>query len=525
MSRNGSGTMSIPYDDFVSGTTISSSQVDANFSTIVSEITNSLPRDGQAAPTANLPMGGFKLTGLGNGSAAGDSAPLGQIAANAYVWGGTAGGTADALTLTPVPAHSSYAAGKIFRFIAAATNTGAATVNVSALGAKNIYNNGAALAAGAIETGKIYEIVYDGTQFNLNRWFNPLGVFAALSGAAFTGNVSMTGTLSSGSDFAVNTDKFTVNATSGDAVLYGSLAAGFQGTFGTGVAAGGSFVVGAGTLQGYRTITGAAPQSSGSTDANQIAQIGNGNNVGNFRLGYYSSGNSWLQVSKTNDYATNYALVLNPNGGAVTIGANEISGQGALQVTQSGVSGGNPVTSGTSDPNQMVAISAAAGAQVRVGAYLSGTIWLQASSVASYATNYGISINPNGGQVFLPSVYGNTTATAANVTIGATGELFRSTSSRKYKHDITDYTRGLDDVMKLRPVFYKGNNDGTKEFAGLIAEEVDAAGLTEFVQYADDGTPDALAYSNMVALAFKAIQELKTENDALKARLTALEGK
>jgi hypothetical protein len=38
------------------------------------------------------------------------------------------------------------------------------------------------------------------------------------------------------------------------------------------------------------------------------------------------------------------------------------------------------------------------------------------------------------------------------------------------------------------------------------------------VQYADDETPDALAYSNMVALAFKAIQELKAEIDTLKAR-------
>ncbi len=79
--------------------------------------------------------------------------------------------------------------------------------------------------------------------------------------------------------------------------------------------------------------------------------------------------------------------------------------------------------------------------------------------------------------------------------------------------------------MALRPVFYKGNNDGEKQFAGLIAEEVHDAGLTEFVQYADDGTPDALAYANMVTLALKAIQQLKTENDALAARLTALEGK
>jgi hypothetical protein len=58
-------------------------------------------------------------------------------------------------------------------------------------------------------------------------------------------------------------------------------------------------------------------------------------------------------------------------------------------------------------------------------------------------------------------------------------------------------------------------------FGGLIAEEVHAVGLTEFVQYAEDGSPDALAYGNMVSLAFKAIQEQQAIIESLKARLDA----
>ena len=80
--------------------------------------------------------------------------------------------------------------------------------------------------------------------------------------------------------------------------------------------------------------------------------------------------------------------------------------------------------------------------------------------------------------------------------------------------------------MVLRPVTYKSKNDGNTVFGGLIAEEIHAAGLTEFVQYAEDGSPDALAYGNMVSLAFKAIQEqqaiietMRTEIDALKAKV------
>jgi hypothetical protein len=117
------------------------------------------------------------------------------------------------------------------------------------------------------------------------------------------------------------------------------------------------------------------------------------------------------------------------------------------------------------------------------------------------------------------SPYNNTTASAANMFVDSSGILYRSTSSIKYKTDVENAVHGLAEVMKLRPVTYKGKNDGDTIFGGLIAEEVDKAGLSEFVQYAEDGTPDALAYANMVALAFKAIQELNTEVQALKQQL------
>jgi hypothetical protein len=45
------------------------------------------------------------------------------------------------------------------------------------------------------------------------------------------------------------------------------------------------------------------------------------------------------------------------------------------------------------------------------------------------------------------------------------------------------------------------------------------------VQYAEDGTPDALAYQNMVALAFKAIQEQQQTIQDLTNRLINLENK
>jgi hypothetical protein len=116
------------------------------------------------------------------------------------------------------------------------------------------------------------------------------------------------------------------------------------------------------------------------------------------------------------------------------------------------------------------------------------------------------------------SPYNNTSGAAANLVVTASGGLERSTSSLKYKKEVRDYDKGLAEVMGMRPVYYKGKNpnDGDKQFAGLIAEEIDALGLNEFVTYADDGSPDALAYQNMIALLTKAIQEQQKQIDELK---------
>jgi cytoskeletal protein CcmA (bactofilin family) len=127
------------------------------------------------------------------------------------------------------------------------------------------------------------------------------------------------------------------------------------------------------------------------------------------------------------------------------------------------------------------------------------------------------------GYIHSDPTYANTSGGTANVGIASSGQFYRSTSSLRYKNTINDATHGLTELLALRPVTYKGNNDGDTVFGGLIAEEVHDAGLTEFVTYNDENEPDALAYGNMVSLCIKAIQELKTELDAAKARIATLE--
>ena len=127
------------------------------------------------------------------------------------------------------------------------------------------------------------------------------------------------------------------------------------------------------------------------------------------------------------------------------------------------------------------------------------------------------------GSLNVVGVYNDTTSSSANVNVASDGHLRRSTSSRRYKNTITDATHGLTELLTLRPVTYKGNEDGDTIFGGLIAEEVHESGLTEFVLYDDDNEPDSLAYSNMVSLCIKAIQELSAKVETLETKVAALE--
>lgn len=147
MSRNGSGTYSLPQAAFVAGTTIAASPMNSDLSDIAAALTQSISKDGQTTYTGNQPMGSNKLTGLAAGTALTDSVTLGQVVAGAILYG-TASGT-DTVTLTLTPSPGAYAVGQRFSYKVANTNTGAVTVNANTIGAGPlVWPNGTALVAG-----------------------------------------------------------------------------------------------------------------------------------------------------------------------------------------------------------------------------------------------------------------------------------------------------------------------------------------------------------------------------------------
>jgi len=115
-------------------------------------------------------------------------------------------GAADAYVITLAPAITAYATGQKFVFKATNANTTTSTLNVNGLGAKTIKKmNDQNLEANDIEAGQIVEVVYDGTNFQMQTP-SAIGLTSANATEAntFFGSTDITGaeaeTLTDGSN-------------------------------------------------------------------------------------------------------------------------------------------------------------------------------------------------------------------------------------------------------------------------------------------------------------------------------------
>jgi hypothetical protein len=123
-------------------------------------------------------------------------------------------------------------------------------------------------------------------------------------------------------------------------------------------------------------------------------------------------------------------------------------------------------------------------------------------------------------------IYNSTTASAANINVSSGGNISRSTSALKYKQDIRDIEN--IDISKFRPVRYKSkcaNDDQTKDHFGIVADEVDAAGIKELVNYGADGEVEGFQYERLTVVLLKSLQELKTIVDTQAAEIAELKAK
>lgn len=301
----------------------------------------------------------------------------------------------------------------------------------------------------------------------------------------------------------------------------------------------------------------------GNTSANHIAirsdgRVGIGDTTPTYKLVVSNAGANGLEIDPVTGAASGTTVLSYNRSGAAYSQLTLDAANFSLRIA------GSEKAAVNSSGN--VGIGASASATVKLQAKSAGNT--SASSAFFLANSDSTSlffVRDDGGintgtaaDALAGSPYNLTTATAANMVVASDGFLYRSTSSLKYKEDVRDYSRGIDAVLALRPVFYKSKGSGDKaralekelgklpkehdtdgketkpklpkdyvlpagpDFAGFIAEEVHAI-APEFVQYADDGTPDALSYGHITALLCKAIQEQQALIVALTARVAKLE--
>jgi hypothetical protein len=149
-----------------------------------------------------------------------------------------------------------------------------------------------------------------------------------------------------------------------------------------------------------------APVTTG-TSQNGIARFGQTSGNGCLDIGF-GDPYSWLQSRDSSNYSVNYNLVLQPNGGRVSIGTTNPT----QKLNVDGLRG-QPATSGTTQNGlfRISTLSTGYGESLDMGFHVgvdgpASYGWIQSTNQGDLSVNYRLMLNPNGGQVFI----GTTTA-------------------------------------------------------------------------------------------------------------------
>lgn len=309
-----------------------------------------------------------------------------------------------------------------------------------------------------------------------------------------------------------------------------------------------------GNLQVYKNISGGSPATSGTTDANQVFAVNYASVQTSF--GAYANGNAWIQQRAGGNFAVNYDLVLQPNGGNLGIGV-------AAPARKLDVAGGrvgftpnsepyavllryntstNGVWIGSPAANAFGVFNEGGGEYMRVDG--SGNLLVGKTSASS--TTQGVQLAPAGGVsiftrnggagcVFVGNSNQNvvefnySSTTVGSISIGPSSTAFNTSSDYRLKNTIAPMTGALTKVALLKPVTYKWNADNS-DGQGFIAHE-----LAEVVPDAVTGAKDAvdadgkpvyqgIDTSFLVATLTAAIQEQQAMIEQLKADVAALKG-
>ncbi len=170
--------------------------------------------------------------------------------------------------------------------------------------------------------------------------------------------------------------------------------------------------------------------------------------------------------------------------------------------------------------------------------------WAGATNTTGWANTFvGYNANPQA-----PGTIFNATAIGFNVHVDASNKVligntdvtviggqvnWTAFSDLRGKKDIADLDRGLDLVMKLRPVSYQLKNGNGRTDMGFVAQDIEALLGDGYNVLSIGGDADrtlALRYTDLIAPLVKAVQQqqalieaLRSDRDNQIARIEALE--
>ena len=150
---------------------VNAPDADTHDEDLATALENCITRNGENSPSANLPMNAKKHTGVADATQNTEYAAYGQVLAlvQPFVGASNVAGTANAITLAPSPAITSYTTGKGFSFFAETAPTGAVTVAASSLSAVAMKRaDGTDIAAGDYDAGRYIQLIYTGSVWRSN---------------------------------------------------------------------------------------------------------------------------------------------------------------------------------------------------------------------------------------------------------------------------------------------------------------------------------------------------------------------
>lgn len=136
-----------------------------------------------------------------------------------------------------------------------------------------------------------------------------------------------------------------------------------------------------------------------------------------------------------------------------------------------------------------------------------------------------------GAELFLKA--NGTTTSAANTYISGSGSnvvLYQVSSSIRYKVDVEDHHTDQDALLSVVPKSWRdkaeaeADPDTTARYVGFIAEEMDELGLSEFVVYNPDGSPESVAYDRLTVGLLDVVKTQRQQIAWLAERVAQLSG-